>query len=270
MQKGLVSVVIVSYNAEKYIEKTLLSCLNQTYKNMEVLLLDNASKDKTIEIAKKIQLSDDRLKIFENKENIGAYAGLNLLLEKADGEYVAVNDHDDIWLPEKIERQVKFLEENQKVLACGTETFYYYEKRALLILDRRQGFVDFVDHTSLVFRNKGFRYDVAYVLTDEHFEKKILGGNNHIFCIEEPLAVHRIRGDGNNLSHQRFSFSRKNLTEFFEINAFGIKSILYLAGIFVTKYFPDRLVWIIINIVKIKSQKIGKNDFNEKYPNVNL
>jgi len=270
MQKGLVSIIVVSYNAEKYIEKTLLSSLNQTFRNIEVLLLDNASKDKTLEIVKKIQLSDDRLKIFENKENTGPYAGLNFLLEKAAGEYVAINDHDDIWLPEKIERQVEFLEENKKVAACGTETFYYYEKRAILILDRCQGFMDFVNHTSLMFRSNGFRYDTKYILADEYFEKKVLGGKSQIFCIGQPFVVHRIIGDRNNFSHRRFSFSRKDLAEFFEINGFGIKSITYLVGMLVTKYFPDGIVWFIINIVKIKSEKITKKDFGEKYPKVEL
>jgi glycosyltransferase involved in cell wall biosynthesis len=270
MKKGLVSIIVVSYNAEKYIEKTLLSCLKQTFKNIEVLLLDNASKDKTLEIVKKIQLSDGRLKIFENKENAGSYAGLNFLLEKAKGEYVAIQDHDDVWFPEKIEKQVKFLNKNQKVLACGTETFYYYEKRELLILDKREGFVSFVDHTSLVFRNNGFRYNTEYILADEYFEKKVLGGNNQIFCIGCPLAIHRIRDDGKNFSHYRFSFSRKGLAEFFEINGFNIKSITYFIGIFITKYFSDGFVWFIINIVKIRSKKISKKDFEKKYSNVNL
>jgi glycosyltransferase involved in cell wall biosynthesis len=265
---NLVSILIVTFNAERYIEKTLRSCLNQTYQNFEIIILDNASGDRTVEIIK--SLNDSRVILFEKKENIGPYAGLNLLLDKARGAYIAIQDHDDIWFTEKIKKQVKFLEENKQILACGTETFYYYEKRKLFILDKCQGFVDFVNHTSLIFRNKSFRYSAKYLLTDEHFEKKVLGGDNRIFCIGEPLTVHRIIGDGKNFSHRRFSFSRKNLAEFFEINGFGIKSIMYLAGIFVTKYFPDKLVWLIINIVKIRSQKINSKDFNEKYPDIYL
>ena len=266
--KELVSILVVSYNAEKFILQTIKSCLNQTYQNIELLILDNASSDKTVEILEKF--NDARAKIFRVGENLGPYAGLNFLLGQAKGEYIAIQDHDDIWFPEKIKKQIEFLAKNQQILACGTETFYYYEKRELLLLDECQGFVDFVNHTSLVFRNNGFRYNTDYVLADEYFEKKVLGRHGKIFCIGEPLTIHRIRNDGSNLSHTRFSFTKKNLKDFFEINGFGSKAILYIGSLFFVKYFSEKIVWLIINIVKIKSKKINKNEFTAKYPEISL
>lgn len=264
-----VSILIVTFNAEKFIQRTIESCLNQSYEDIEILVLDNSSTDGTVETIKKID--NLRVTLFKGKENIGPYAGLNFLLDKARGEYIAIQDHDDIWFPEKIEKQVKFLEENQQVLACGTETFYYYEKRELFLLDNRQGFVNFVDHTSLIFRNKGFRYKTKYLLADEYFEKKVLKSRGPIFCIGEPLTIHRIRSDGNNFSHQRFSFTKENLTEFFEINGFNAKAIIYLAGIFFEKYFPEKIVWFVINnIAKRKSKKISKSEFIAKYSKIDL
>ena len=92
----LVSVLICSYNAEAFIESTVNSVLGKTYKKIELLILDNASSDNTVQILKNIKKKDSRLVIFTKKENVGAYPGLNFLLDKAKGSYIAINDHDDI------------------------------------------------------------------------------------------------------------------------------------------------------------------------------
>lgn len=265
---GLVSILIVTYNAERFISPTLKSCLNQTYKNIEILILDNASSDKTLKILKRF--NDKRVKIFRKEKNIGAYSGLNFLLDRAKGEFVAIQDHDDLWLPKKIEKQVKFLNKNQFAVACGTETFYFYEKRGVFLLDKCRGFTDFVNHTSLVFRNAGYRYNTNYVLTDEHFEKKILRKEGPIFCIGKPLTIHRIRDDGNNLSHRRFALNRKNLKDFFEINGLSLKAIIYIGSILLVKYFPEKLVWLIIIFAKRRSQKMSKKEFCLRYPETDL
>lgn len=266
MKQRLVSVLIVSYNAEKYIEKTLRSCLAQTYSNFEILILDNASSDRTLEIIR--NLNDSRIVLFEGQENIGSYAGLNFLLDKANGEYIAIQDHDDIWLPEKLTKQIEFLENNKNRSTCGTRTYYFYENRKILILDEKNEELSFVDHTSLVFRNTGYRYDTSHLLADEYFEKVVLNGNKEkIHCLKEALAIHRIRGDRNNLSRNRFAFSRKNITEYFFINGFSPSTFIGLAGIFVAKHFPAPLEWFIIDkIIKRGSEKIKLETFQEKYP----
>jgi glycosyltransferase involved in cell wall biosynthesis len=270
-EEKIISILIVSYNAEKYLEKTLQSCLNQTYKNVEILLLDNASKDKTIEIAKKIKFSDRRLDIFESKKNIGPYGGLNFLLEKAKGEYIAIQDHDDIWFPEKIEKQVEFLNKNKDFIACGTNTFYFYESKDIFILNKKPFITDFVDHTSLVFRNKNFKYNTNYILTDEHFEKNILSKKGKIGCIQKPLTIHRIKSDGTNLSSSRFKFSLKNTKDFFEINGFSFNSCLYFFDLVVGKYFLNNFKWFIRkNITQRKSIRMKLKDFENKNPQIEL
>lgn len=264
----LVSILVVAYNAEKFILATVQSCLNQSYRNIELLILDNASNDKTVDLLRNVK--DRRLKVFAKDTNLGPYVGLNFLLDQARGKYIAIQDHDDIWFPKKIEKQIGFMKNNKEFSACGTETFYFYEKRKVLLLDKCQGITDFVNHTSLFFPNKGYRYNPDYVLTDEHFEKKILRNDGDLLCIGEPLTIHRIRKDGNNLSHQRFAFTKKNLLDFFEINGFHLKTIIYIASFFLVKYFPERFVWFVIKIAKRKAQKISQNDFLIKYPGIEL
>jgi glycosyltransferase involved in cell wall biosynthesis len=267
-----VSIIVVSYNAEKYIERTIKSCLNQTYQNIEVLLLDNASGDKTVDIVKKIQSKRDcQLNVFESEKNLGPYGGLNFLLEKAEGEYIAIQDHDDIWFPKKIAKQVEFLKKNRDFIACGTNTFYFYEDRNILILNKKPEVSNFVDHTSLVFRNKNFKYNTGYVLTDEYFEKKILSEMGKIACIQNPLTIHRIKGDGTNLSSSRFKFSVKNVKDFFEINGFNLSGFLYFFDLAVGKYFSNDLKWFIRkNITQKKSNWLKLKEFKNKYPQIEL
>ncbi len=271
MVKKKISILVVSYNAEKYIEKTVKSCLYQTYNNIEVLLLDNNSQDKTVEIVKKIALQDNRLKVFESKKNLGPYKGLNFLLEKAGSEYIAIQDHDDIWFPEKIEKQVKFLERNKDFIACGTNTWYYYEDKEILILNKKSFITNFVDHTSLMFRNKNFRYNKRYLLADEYFEKIILAKKGKIGCIQKGLTVHRIKKNGTNLSNSRFKISIKNVKDFFEINGLNKNSLSYLTYLFLSKFLSNNIMWFIRKNITQKNNKwINLDTFISKYFTINL
>ena len=111
MKRNLVSVLVCTYNAEKTIKDTLNSCINQTYKDFEILIHDDQSNDKTIEIIE--SLKDKRIKIIESWKKLWPYEGLNFLLIHAKWGYIAIQDHDDLREPEKLEKQVKFLEENK-------------------------------------------------------------------------------------------------------------------------------------------------------------
>jgi len=204
--------------------------------------------------------------MFEGKENIGPYAGLNFLLEKAEGEYIAIQDHDDVWFPEKIGKQVDFLNKNPNYIGCGTKTFYFYENKKVLILNKRPFETNFVDHTSLMFRNKGLGYDENFLLADEYFEKKILKNVGKLACIQEPLNVHRIRRDGTNLSSNRFNFSLKNTKEFFSINGISLQSIFYLFDLVFGKFFPNKIIWLIRKyITQNKADWMSVEEFSNLY-----
>ena len=105
MKDKLVSVLICTYNSWDYIFNTLQSVIFQTYKNIEILILDNNSSDETVNNIKSFK--DPRIKIFEQNKNIWPYQWLNVLLEKAKGEYIAIQDHDDLRHPKKIEKQIE-------------------------------------------------------------------------------------------------------------------------------------------------------------------
>ena len=107
---GLVSIVMPSFNTGKFISESIESVLNQTYRNWELLIVDDCSTDNTETIVK--NFNDDRIKFFRNDKNRGAAFSRNFALQKARGEWIAFLDSDDLWFPQKLERQLKFMTEN--------------------------------------------------------------------------------------------------------------------------------------------------------------
>lgn len=114
----LVSVCINAYNSADVIGETLESVLNQTYKNLQIIVVDDCSTDNTAEIVK--SYDDDRIELYTLPKNFNISNANNECLHRAKGEYIAHIDSDDIWAEDKIEKQIKFLEENPQYGACFT------------------------------------------------------------------------------------------------------------------------------------------------------
>jgi len=104
--KELVSVIISAYNSQNTIEKSINSLLVQTYKNIEILIIDDGSNDKTLKSIMKFQ-NEPNIKIFENKKNIGLTKSLNKLIKISNGKYIARQDSDDISSPNRLMKQVE-------------------------------------------------------------------------------------------------------------------------------------------------------------------
>lgn len=114
MDSPLVSVVIPCYNMEPYLAQTLESVINQTYKNLEVIVVDDGSKDKTADVAREFEKRDPRVKLLV-QANKGASAARNNGLDHAKGKYIALTDGDDWWDLTKIEKHVAHLETSPDV-----------------------------------------------------------------------------------------------------------------------------------------------------------
>lgn len=119
----LVSVVLPVFNASEFLEESLRSILNQTYKNLEIIIIDDGSTDDSTEIVKRF--TDPRIRFFRHDKNQGLIPTLNEGFEMARGKYIARMDADDVALPHRIEKQVKFMEEHPEVglLGSWTENF---------------------------------------------------------------------------------------------------------------------------------------------------
>lgn len=126
-KSGHIAVCLCAFNAERFVGQAIESILTQSYKNFHLFLVNDASTDETLSIAKKY-LSDSRLTIISLKENIGTYAAKNLVLKNfADGEYWAHHDADDYSDQYRFEKQIVFMNNNH-LDGCGTAICEYYEE----------------------------------------------------------------------------------------------------------------------------------------------
>lgn len=114
-----VSIVIPVYNAEKFIEQTVDSVLNQTYENIEVLLVDNLSKDNSLKMIKGYAKKDKRVKVFQEKDKQSVGAARNLGIKKSTGEYITFIDSDDLALPFLVEKLLCNAKENNSDIVYG-------------------------------------------------------------------------------------------------------------------------------------------------------
>ena len=110
--EDLISIIMPAYNCEKYIGEAIDSVLAQSYRNWELILIDDGSVDNTYSIVKEYLQNDIRVSLLSNEKNIGVSAARNRGIEYAKGEWIAFLDSDDIWAPYKLEKQLAAAQEN--------------------------------------------------------------------------------------------------------------------------------------------------------------
>jgi len=137
-EEPLVSIIIPCFNSEKTITDAVNSILAQTYSNYEIIIVDDASTDKTQEICLKLSGENNKIKYFRLEVNSGgpSYPS-NFGVSKSNGDYVAFLDHDDEWLPEKLKKQISFLVENNFDMAsCYILSFGNGKEQILKIIQK--------------------------------------------------------------------------------------------------------------------------------------
>ena len=207
-----VSVLMSVYNAERYVGEAIESILGQGFRDVEFIIVDDGSTDGTSEILRGFQ--DDRVILVRNEENIGLTRSLNRGLELARGKYIARLDADDVSLPDRLEKQVQFLDAHPDVGLVGCAAEYIDPRGNTLGVQRplRENLSELLtrhnwfNHSTVVFRREcldevgpyreAFRYAQDYDLWLRIAEKY------EVACMPEPLV--RIR-----FSPDSFSASRK-------------------------------------------------------------
>ena len=210
-----VSVITPSYNSEKYIRQTIESVQNQTFKNWEMIVVDDCSSDNTCEIVAKMAMEDDRIRLYRQKKNSGAAKARNLALELSTGRFVAYLDSDDIWIPEKLEHQIKFMLERKAGFSC---TSYEVIEDSGAPLNKYIYMLPVTDYKGFLTNN--LLQTVGIMVDTEIVEKKclvmpdmrrrqdaatwlqILKSGNPCYGMREVLAQYR--RTSNSLSSQKF------------------------------------------------------------------
>ncbi|MEH7308650.1 teichuronic acid biosynthesis protein TuaG [Neobacillus drentensis] len=111
-EQPLISIITPSYNASLFIEDTIASVKKQTFQNWEMIIVDDCSSDNTPDILERIEKEDDRIHVIYLQQNGGAAVARNIALQHAKGRYVAFLDSDDSWKPEKLQKQLSFMQTN--------------------------------------------------------------------------------------------------------------------------------------------------------------
>jgi len=120
MDKALVSVVMPVYNAKKFLSQSIESVLSQTYKNFEFIIIDDCSTDDSIQICKKYQKIEPKIKLLKNNKHQGVGFTLNKAIEQSAGQFIARMDADDIMFPERLKEQTTYLNANGTIICLGS------------------------------------------------------------------------------------------------------------------------------------------------------
>ena len=127
MKNNKVAIILPNFNSSEYLKKTLKSVLNQSYKNWQLIIIDDASDKKTIEILKKYK-KHKKIKIFFLKKNMGAGYCRNYGIRNSKSDYLAFIDSDDTWKKEKLKNQLEFMKKNNYEFTY-TDYFAFYKKK---------------------------------------------------------------------------------------------------------------------------------------------
>jgi len=241
----LVSIITPTYNAKKFIRATIESVQNQTYQNWEMILVDDASTDETVKIIQDFAEKDSRIKLFKLEKNSGNGFARNIALEKAVGKYIAYLDADDLWFPNKLEKQIQFLKENNLPF---TFSFYDCIDEEGNSLNRRVEAPVNLTYDELFFCNYVGNltaiYDADYFgkIVIEATQKRqdwrlwltILKQIQVTTPVPEPLAFYRIRKDS--ISSSKFKLIKHNFGVYREFHGFNfVFSVLLMVRFLFTQ-----------------------------------
>jgi glycosyltransferase involved in cell wall biosynthesis len=171
----MISVLMSCYNNATSLEEAIESILNQSYSDFEFLIINDGSTDNSQDILNKYY-SNKKIKLFKNKKNIGLTKSLNILIEKAQGDYIARQDADDKSLESRLEEQIKFLD-RKKIQICTTRAFTGTTKKLIpgvsfylpnkILMQYKNPFI----HGTLLIKTeilKEYKYDQDYYFAQDY------------------------------------------------------------------------------------------------------
>lgn len=198
----LVSIIMPAYNAEKYLDDSIKSVMNQTYKNWELLIVDDCSTDNTCSLIRSYSESDDRIKAFELSYNQGAAKARNFAIEKARGGFIAFLDIDDVWEITKLTKQIQWMRQNNIYFSC---TYYgkineHGEKLNQTVLYSNKvnynGLLKNCPGNSTVIYNsdKIGKFYISNIRkrNDYLMWLQVIKVSKYLYCFEEELSYHRV------------------------------------------------------------------------------
>ena len=239
----LVSVLMPVYNGGLFLSAAIDSILSQTYRNFELVIIDDASGDNTWEIIQSYQKKLPQvIRSYRLTKNIGAFAAVNSIISEVRSKYFALMDSDDISDPERLAKQVSYLEEHPEVIVLGTQTRIIDENGNIignkyLPINHRQIYRDFalihpMVHPSCLIRasllpDNNKLYEDRFGVNSDYFTFFKLLNYGKFSNLEEPLFNYRIHLRNSSLADLRAKFFNTIKIRITAIKEFGYKLPLY-------------------------------------------
>ena len=241
-------------DAGKYISETIDSVINQTYKNWELILVDDCSVDNTSEIIKEYRQKDSRIKYFKLDKNSGV-AGIprNFGIEKAKGNFIAFIDADDIWLPEKLEKQMQFMQQTNADLVYTNIIYFYHDGKEFYTKSRQ-----IKSFFSLLIKNHILTSSVLVKKTNTIFFDTIIKvGEDHLLWINLFKQGYSLKLLNEFLI--RYRYNSNSLLHKSPINSMldGYRVILKIAKGYNYNYFSIIFFILIQTIIRISNALFG-------------
>ena len=251
MRPELVSVIMPTFNASKYLADSIESILSQTYTNLELLITDDCSTDETRNILKEFSERDKRVKVKYLKENSGPGVARNRSIERAKGRYIAFCDCDDRWMPDKLEQQIAHMrkhdcalcsssylicDENDKI--TGVNISPSHVTLGMLKRDNKIGCLTAIYD----IKRLGHKFYMPAIRKRQDWALflNILKECQICFCITEPLAYYRQRV--NSVSSNKFSLVKYNVNVYETVFGYTrLRAYLYFFLIFMPTYYAKVL-----------------------------
>lgn len=232
--ESLISVGIPFYNAERFLTHAIESVINQTYQNWELLLVDDGSTDSSLHIAKKFVEKDNRIKLFSDSKNKALAARLNELSKLSSGNYIARMDADDIMHPQRLEKQIQFLQEYPSIDVLGTNAYTIDENNMVIgrRLAKTQGLevVKSFIHPSIMGKKRWFLenpYDEEAIRIEDAELWYRTNDYSSFYIMYEPLLFYREFGADYYKKYLLANSSRRHILSKYSSNNLYWKKFYY-------------------------------------------
>jgi len=246
MSQELVSVIMPTYNTGRFLSDSIDCVLNQTYTNLELLITDDGSTDNTREIMESYKAKDPRVKVFYLQGNQGAGPARNKCIKEAQGRYIAFCDSDDRWMPDKLEKQIRFMEERQcsltyaSYILCDEDN----QEKGIFIAPRIVTYAgmlrdDKIGCLTAVYdvQAMGHKFYLPSLRKRQDWAMfiLILKECRKAYGMKEPLAYYRLRH--NSISSNKLALVQYNARVYQEVLGFSpLRSYLFLFTFFLPTY----------------------------------
>jgi teichuronic acid biosynthesis glycosyltransferase TuaG len=267
----LVSVIVTTYNRRDLLTKTIDSILKQTYKNFELIVVDNFSDYDFLSYLR--SFNDERIRSFQNVNDGIIAVNRNFGIKKAKGDYIAFCDDDDKWMPEKLEKQMKFIIENQlenKSIVLYTNCINTSEKTRMVTSKRNINNInDLIKRNQITYSStlissinlkRNFNENSEFIAVEDFlFWCSLAVDGYKYFLIKDNLVIHRINSDSMSMQNIKFKYlSAITVLMYLVIKNKDMKINHLILGYSVIVHIVKYIITVSIQVTKVKFEKFCK------------